>query len=215
MEVSMVLSREAKKEVEERLSGLRRPVSLAVFTQDIECLACKETRSIAEGLAEMSAKVMVECADFRANGSIVRKYAAERIPAVVVGSKEGAMAHFYGVPSGYIFSSLVEAIRDAANGPALSEESKAWIGSLPSGLKLEAFVSPSDPGCAPMIGLIHRMSLYSPDVLAAAVSLTDFPHLAVKHQVAAIPSVFANGKLVCAEALSEKAFLEKLKQTEK
>jgi alkyl hydroperoxide reductase subunit AhpF len=211
----MVLSREAKKDVEERLSGLKRPVSLAVFTQDVECFACKETRSIAEGLAEMSAKVMVECADFRANGSIVRKFAAERIPAVVVGSKEGTMAHFYGVPSGYVFASLVEAIRDAANGPALSDESKAWIDSLESGLRLEAFVSPSEPSGASMISLIHRMSLYSSGVLAAAVSLPDFPHLAVKHKVADVPSVFSGGKLVCSEALSEKAFLQKLKQMEK
>lgn len=210
----MVLSREAKKETEEKLSGLKRPVTLAVLTQEIESSSCKETRSIAEGLAEMSPKVMVECADFLANGSIVRKYAVERIPAIVVRSKEGGMAHFYGAPTGYLFPALIEAIRYAANGPALSDEAREWLEGLKRDLRLQVFASPTCPHSPPMASLVHRMSLYSPSVFGAVVSLPEFPHLAVKHGIGAIPSVVANGKLVAEDALSEKAFLDKLKKLE-
>lgn len=211
----MVLSREARKETEERLSGLKRPVTLAVLTQDIESACCKETRSIAEGLAEMSSKVIVECADFLANGSIVRKYAVERIPALVVASKEGGMAHFYGAPTGYLFSALIEALRAASSGPALSEETKAWLGSLERDIHIQVFASPSCPTCAQVAAIAQRMSLYSPSVFAAIVSLPEFPHLAVKHGITALPSIVANGKLIAAEALSEKALVEKLSKLEK
>jgi glutaredoxin-like protein len=211
----MVLSREAKKDTEEKLSGLKRPVSLAVFTQDVESSTCKETRSIAEGLAEMSPKVMVESADFMANGSIVRKYGVERIPAVVVASKEGGMARFYGTPTGYLFSCLVEALRGAANGPALADETKAWLEGLDRDLRIQLFVSPTCPHCPPMVNLAHRMGLYSPYVNAASVSICEFPFLAVKYGVASLPFAVVNEVAVSAEALSEKAFLDKLRYLEK
>jgi alkyl hydroperoxide reductase subunit AhpF len=211
----MVLSREAKKETEEKLSGLKRPVSLSVLTQDIEASNCKETRAIAEGLAEMSPKVMVECADFLANGSIVRKYAVERIPALVVSSKEGGMAHFYGTPTGYLFFSLIEALRGAANGPVLSEETRAWLDGLDRDLHIQLFVSPTCPHCPPMVNLAHRLSLCSGRVFAAAVNVCEFPFLAIKHKVESIPFAVVNGIAVSNEALSEKAFVDKLKYLEK
>jgi glutaredoxin-like protein len=211
----MVLSREAKKETEEKLSGMKRPVSLAVFTQDIEASNCKETRSIAEGLAEMSPKVMVECADFLANGSIVRKYSVERIPAVVVASKEGGMARFYGTPTGYLFPALVDALRSASNGPALADETKAFLDDLERDLEIQVFVAPTCPHCAPMMSLIHKLGLYSPRVFASSISICEFPFLAVRHSVDALPFTVVNGTAVAADALAEKAFVEKLKYLEK
>ncbi len=211
----MVLSRESKKDIEQRLTGMKRPVTLAVFTQEIEAACCKETRNIAEGLAEMSPKVIVESSDFIGNGSIVRKYGAERIPAIVVSSKEGRMARFYGTPSGYVFIALVEAIRDASNGPALLEESIDWLESLDRDIQLQVFVSPTCPHCSAMIGLVNKLAFASDRIQAACISLPDFPHLAVKYGVEALPSVFSGGAKACEGAVSEKALLDKLKKLEK
>ena len=43
-----------QKQLVKEFKGLKTPVKMLMFTQDIECQFCKETRMIAEELAALS-----------------------------------------------------------------------------------------------------------------------------------------------------------------
>ena len=62
---SMGLLKESdEKAVRERLSKLEHGVSLVVFTQEMECLFCRETRELIEEVAALPDKLSVEVRDF-------------------------------------------------------------------------------------------------------------------------------------------------------
>jgi len=68
----------------------------------------------------------------------------DQVPAIAV---EGARAYgirFYGIPSGYEFSNLIDSIIVASTGePALSEETKASLQALAEDVDIKVFSTPT------------------------------------------------------------------------
>jgi alkyl hydroperoxide reductase subunit AhpF len=211
----MTLSRESRKAITDALSSLKRPVTVTAFSQSIETDECREARSIAEFLAETSLKVSVETADFVANGTLVRKFGIELIPAISVSSREGACFRFEGVPSGFIFESLIDALKAASAQPEPLPKPFSWLSGLDRDLRISVFASPTCPEGPAMIAMAIKLAFASKGVIARAVNVLDFPHLAVRYGVDALPSVFAaeNGKFpaVAKGPVTEAEFLERLK----
>jgi hypothetical protein len=206
----MTLSREGRKAAADALAGMKRPVSVTVFTQPIESNACRETRALAEFLAETSPRVSVEAADFVANGSTVRKYGIERIPAIAVVSREGAVFRFEGVPSGYVFESLLRAIAAASAPPATGPVE--WLADDGPELPLTVFASAGSPESPAMIDIASRLSFCYGRVLGRAVCIEDFPHLAVRFGIKDLPSVFCGQAAVSEGPLAESELLDRLKK---
>lgn len=63
-----MLSDSEKDALKKKFAVLVNDVELAVFTQELECQFCKETRELALGLAELSPKLKVKVYDFVKNG---------------------------------------------------------------------------------------------------------------------------------------------------
>jgi hypothetical protein len=207
----MVVSRETRKWLEGRLTGLKRPVTLAVFSQEQEDAACYTNRELAETLAELSPKIMVEVSQFMIDKSARRKYGVDYVPALVVASKDGTLARFYGGVAGYGLAALVEAIKAASLGPELSEPTRQWLSGLGSDLRLDLFTTPDDPVAPELSALCCRLGIQSAWVFASIFNLKEYPQLAVFHNVKTLPSLFANGALVAESALPEGQLLAALK----
>ena len=97
----------------ERLGKLSRPVTLAVFTQEFECDYCKETRELAQELAGLSGgKLKTEVFDLVRDKARADALGIDKIPAVAVLGEKGEdhRIRFFGIPAGYEFTSLLEAI---------------------------------------------------------------------------------------------------------
>ena len=62
-----MLKESDRKTVAERLSGLSDPVKMVVFTQEMECMFCRETRELIEEVGDLSDKIVVEVYDFVAD----------------------------------------------------------------------------------------------------------------------------------------------------
>jgi hypothetical protein len=210
----MVVSRETRKWLEGRLASLKKPITLTVFTQEHEDAACHANRELAETLAELSPRIMVEISQFAVDKNEERKYAAEAIPALIVSSKDGTRARFYGGVAGFGLEALATALESASIGPRLSEATCDWLGALKKDLKLDVFTSPSYPAAAEAASLVSRFGLASPWVFASIYNLVDYPHLAVRHQIRELPTILANSKIVAETALPESRFLEILKGSE-
>src|SRR5512141_1739761 len=114
-----LLDDRVRKQVEQALAGLERPVRMVMFTQAeggaLECQYCSETRELAQEVASLSDKLSVEVKDFQADEALATRYGVDKIPALVLASDgsepESARVRFYGIPAGYEFSSLLEDLR--------------------------------------------------------------------------------------------------------
>jgi len=194
-----LLDEKTRRDVQEMLADIAGPARLVVFTQPFECDYCKETREIVEEIAELSDQISVEVYDFQDDAEVARKYNVDKIPAIVLLGADGKDygVRYYGIPSGYEFSSLLHDIKAVAAGPEaveLSDETRAFLDSLKEDVHLQVFVTPSCPYCPRAVVLAHAMAIASGRVRADMVEATEFPHLSMKYNVMGVPRTVINDR---------------------
>jgi len=130
--------------IETRFENLDHPVKLINFTQEQECMYCAETHKLMEEVAALSDKISLEVYDFVTDEEQVKKYSIDKIPATVVEGPEDYGIRFFGVPSGYEFGTLVEAVILASNGDSgLKPETREALAQLSEPVHLQVFVTPT------------------------------------------------------------------------
>jgi glutaredoxin-like protein len=130
--------------IETRFENLDHPVKLINFTQEQECMYCAEAHKLMKEVAALSDKVSLEVYDFVADTEQVKKYSIDKIPATVVEGPEDYGIRFFGVPSGYEFGTLVEAVILASNGDSgLKPETREALAQLSEPVHLQVFVTPT------------------------------------------------------------------------
>ncbi len=131
---------------------IKDPVKITYFTQreskllvpSQECMFCKETRQILEEVAGLSGGIQLEVKDFVANDREAEELGVDKIPATVLTGKAKGKVRFYGIPSGYEFSSLIEALVDVSKGTTdLSDATKAELAKLDRDVHIQVFVTPT------------------------------------------------------------------------
>jgi glutaredoxin-like protein len=185
------LSEKDAKVVADKLGKLQKPVTLSVFTQEFECDYCRETRELAEELAGLSGgKLKVEVHDFVKDKAKAEALGIDKIPAVAVlgGNGEDRRIRFFGIPAGYEFASLMEAIDMMSRGDSgLTPASKEKLKGLAAPVNLQVFVTPTCPYCPRAVITAFRMAMESERVTASMVEATEFPHLSNRYQVSGVP----------------------------
>lgn len=208
-----LLNEEIAGHVKEELASLAGPVRLIVFTQEIECEFCAETRQLVEEMAQLSDQLTAEVYDFVADQEKVRELGIDKIPAIAVVGQEDYGVRFYGIPSGYEFASLLHAIQAVAAGkPELSEETMQVLADLTTPVYIQVFVTPTCPYCPVSVVLAHEMAIASSLVRADMVEAMEFPHLATKYQVMGVPRTVINETVSIEGAAPEPTVLEKLRE---
>ena len=133
-----------REELERRFKGIEHPVRIINFTQKLECQFCEQTRKLLEEVASSSDRVTLEVYDFQADQEQVRKYSIDKIPATVIEGQKDYGIRFYGIPSGYEFGNLVDAIQRVGEGDSgLDEETRERLATLADPVHLQVFVTPT------------------------------------------------------------------------
>jgi len=143
-----LLKDEDRAHLIEHFKSLEIPVKMVVFTQQMECQYCKETRMIAEEIADLSDKISLEVYDFEKDKEIVETYNIDKIPATVImrggDNPKDYGIRYFGIPSGYEFSSLIEDIIMISGGESgLSQSTKEYLSNLKDPVHLQVFVTPT------------------------------------------------------------------------
>ena len=137
-----VLSEEVRDRVSKEFEGLTGEVKLVVFTQEFECEHCRQNRTLANEVASLSGKLNAEVHDFVTDKNVAERYGVDKIPAIVVEGTKDYGIHFYGVPSGYEFGSLLEAIKAVSAGESgLATETKEALRGLKEPVHAQVFVT--------------------------------------------------------------------------
>ena len=212
-----LLRDEDRQALKEEFAKLNDEVKLVVFTQEQECQYCKETRALAEEVAELSDKIETEVYDLVADADVAEAYNVDKIPAIVVmkGGEEPKDygIRYFGVPSGYEFSSLITDMLIVSSGDSgLSAETRAWLADLDTPVHMQVFVTPTCPYCPQAVLLAHRMAMESELVTADMVEAIEFPHLANKYYVQGVPRTVINEDTHMEGAAPEPMLLRKMQE---
>jgi len=116
------------------------------------------------------------------------KVVGERLVAVLGEKGEDHRIRFFGIPAGYEFASLLEAIEMMSKGDSgLSTITREKLKALSAPLDLQVFVTPTCPYCPKAVVMAFRMAMESKHVSASMVEATEFPQLSNKYQVSGVP----------------------------
>jgi glutaredoxin-like protein len=139
-----LLNESVRQEVQTDLKSLQEKVKLIVFTQKIECSTCAQNTQLSKELASLSDLIDLEIYNFLVHKEKAEQYRVDKIPAMVVEGKKDYGIRFYGIPAGYEFSSLLEAIKMvSAETPGLSAKSLEDLSQLDRPVPIQVFVTPT------------------------------------------------------------------------
>ena len=136
--------------------------------------------------------------------------AQEMIEALRKNTKDYGI-RFYGIPSGYEFSTLVEGIQMVGAGDSgLSQATKDALAKLDKPVHMQVFITPTCPYCPKAVHVAHQMAMESPFVQADMVEAIEFPHLSNKYSVMGVPRTVINEDTHVEGAMPEPMILQKV-----
>ncbi len=187
------------------------PVKIVYFTQKLECQFCEDTRNIYEEVSGLNPKITLEVYNFTTDRDKAAEYGIDKIPGAAILGKEDYGIRFFGIPSGYEFMSLVEAIVRASRGETeLEDTTKERLREIQQPVHIEVLVTPTCPYCPRMVTLAHQFAVENPNIRADMVEVTEFPYIANKYSVYGVPKTVINGGHGIEGAVPEHVFLEHL-----
>lgn len=199
--------------VKEILSKLPRKVKIIYFTQELECQYCRETHQLMQELHELSeGNIHLEVYNFINDKEQVEKYKVDKIPATVLtADNKDYGIRFYGIPSGYEFSTVLEDLQEVAKGePSVSEETKKKLEKITQPLRLQVFVTPTCPYCPSTVLMAHKLAMLNKNITADMIEATEFPHLSMHYHVQGVPFTVIGEDNAIEGALPESNFVQKV-----
>jgi alkyl hydroperoxide reductase subunit AhpF len=140
-----LLSAQNEQDVRKAFAALRDPVKLVVFSSSITAGdLCTQNEQLVRGVAALSDKISVEILNLALDRERAGQYGVDEVPAIVVEGVRDYGIRFYGVPLGYEFSNLIDAIIVASTGvPALAEETRSALAGLDADVDIKVFSTPT------------------------------------------------------------------------
>ena len=131
-------------EIRKRLHEVVNPVTIVHFTQELNLEFGAETLQLMKELAPLSDKLSFQVFNFQLVREKVAQYGVDKVPATVIQNSKDYGIRFYGLPAGYEFSSLLDAILAVSKGDSgLLPASRTKLAQLSCPLHLEVFVTPT------------------------------------------------------------------------
>jgi alkyl hydroperoxide reductase subunit AhpF len=140
-----LMTEEVATQLKGEFAQLVNPVRLAVFSQALADPESEQVRRLVEELGALDSRLSVESYNFVLDKEKVDALKIARIPAIaVMGADKDHGIRMYGLPSGYEFGTLVEAILDVSRGDSgLSEETRAALKDVTRPVHIQVFSTPT------------------------------------------------------------------------
>lgn len=139
-----ILSAKDREAVKKEFEKLADPVKVTVFSQELGSETCRQTEQLVKEVVELTDKATVEILNLMLDREKAEAYGVDRVPAVVVEGTKDYGIRFFGIPAGYEFTNLIDAMVVASTGkPALSPETQAALAGLTSPVHIKIFTTPT------------------------------------------------------------------------
>jgi len=139
-----LIREEDAAQIRQRLQQMVNPVKLVHFTQELNLELGAETLQLVKELAALSDKLSLQVFNFLLEREKAAAYAVDKVPATVIRNEKDYGIRFYGLPAGYEFSVLLDAILAVSKGDSgLQVNSRNKLAQLRKPLHLEVFITPT------------------------------------------------------------------------
>ncbi len=132
--------------VRAEFAKLGGPVKLVVFSQElIAGDLCRQNEQLMREVAELTdSRATVEVLNPAIDRERAEAYGVDQVPATVVEGARDYGIRFYGIPSGYEFSNLIDAMIVASTGtPQLAEATRDSLAALAADVQIKVFSTPT------------------------------------------------------------------------
>jgi glutaredoxin-like protein len=188
---------------------LEKPVRILMFTQELECKYCAETRQLVQEVAELNEKIKVEIYDFVADADKAKEYGIDKVPAIAIIGEKDHRVRYFGFPFGYEFQTLTEALVNVSRERTdISDKTRELLKEVKTKVHIQVFVTLTCPHCPVAAATAHKFAIENDLISADVVDAGEFPHLALRYGVVGVPKVVINEKVEFVGALPEDLFLE-------
>ena len=136
---------ETAAQLKQEFTRLVNPVRLLVFSQALADPESEQVRRLVEEMAALDPKLSAESYNFVLDKEKAESLGIARIPAVaILGADKDHGIRFYGLPSGYEFGSLVDAILDVSSGDSgLLADTRRALQELARPVHIQVFSTPT------------------------------------------------------------------------
>lgn len=140
-----LITEDVAAQLKEEFENLVNPVRLVVFFQALENPESEQVKRLTEELAALDPKLSVEAANFVLDKERAEALGIARTPAIaILGADKDYGIRFYGLPTGYEFGSLVDAILLVSSGSSgLSEKTKSALAAIDKPTHIQVFSTPT------------------------------------------------------------------------
>jgi alkyl hydroperoxide reductase subunit AhpF len=140
-----LLTDDVASQLKEEFQSLQEPVTLAVAFQALQDPESENVKRLLEEVAALDPKLSVEPVNFVLDQDRVLALGFTRTPAIaVLGKDKDHGIRFYGMPSGYEFGTLIDAILLVSRGDSgLGEETKAALKEIARPVHVQVFSTPT------------------------------------------------------------------------
>ncbi|MCS7312641.1 MAG: thioredoxin family protein [Acidobacteria bacterium] len=212
--MALISSRDAEVLRKRFAAELRDPVDLWVFTQVLNCPTCPMALQIAQELGALTDKIRVVEKNPLIDVDDARGLDASMVPAFVLRTTQSdGRIRYYGLPSGYEFSVLVETLVALSRQESFLEpELVERLQALTAPMTVRVFVTPTCPYCPQMAFLAYQIAMVRPNVTAEVIEASEFPEVSTRYQVRAVPRTVVNDRHVVEGSVPPEVFIEGLLQ---
>ncbi len=191
------LNEEVQNQIRPLLDGLAHEVELKVLTGGDLVVPGRdatghqaETLGLLRELAELSDKITVTEAPI-ASDAEAQAAGIDRAPTILFRRKGETRTNlrFAGLPSGYEFTTLLEAIRLVAADEAPEDK----VGQLDAPVTLQTFVTPTCPYCPQAVVTAFELALANERVVAEGIEANEFPVLSQRYRISSVPDTIVGG----------------------
>lgn len=203
-------------DLKKKLSDMKDPVKILFFKPKDGCQFCDQIEQIASQVTNINPKLSAEIIIFDPNNAIAKEYEVDAAPVIVLRGKEKRFVRFYGLPSGYEFSTFISDILDVSKGapsidPGLAEKVK----KVDFPVHMRVFVTPTCPYCPGAVKVAHDFALLNPNIKGDMIEAIEFKDLADKYEVMGVPKTVINDKIELVGAYPADILLKKILELKK
>lgn len=224
-EVTMIPLREQELLRDRFATELTAPLRIDFFTQKQtgihipgreECLTCNDAQALMEELAAISGgRISLTVYDLYADHAAAVRNRVDKVPCAAIRGYKNRRIRHYGLPITRSLIGLAELIDGlmhmASGGTHLSRETSRQLHRLDKEVHVEVLVGKQDPYSPGMVHLGYQFAAESERLRVDIVELEEFPRLAQRYQIQALPTVVLNERLFCVGLLEEERFVEQIR----
>ena len=140
-----ILKARDQEAVRQEFQRMQGPVKLVVFSQELVAAdLCRQNEQLVREVAELDDRISVEVLNPAIDRERTEAYGVDQVPAIVVEGARDYGIRFFGIPSGYEFSNLIDSILVASSGePALTDATKESLATLTGDVHIKVFSTPT------------------------------------------------------------------------